>query len=65
MMHNAKRYFCVRFHTYLGFENVSHWPPYFSPQSFFDTLPSDLLEIINGRLYEKEKTPPYQYLLGE
>lgn len=67
MMDNYKDYACGQFQTYIGFrfENIRHWPPYFQPESFFATLPKPLLDLINGRIYEKEETPPYHYLLGE
>lgn len=67
MMDNYKDYACGQFQTYIGFtfENIRHWPAYFRPSVFFATLPKPLLELMNGRVYEKEETPPYQYLLGE
>lgn len=67
MMDNYKDYTCGQFQTYIGFtfENIRHWPPYFYLQSFFETLPKPLSELMNGRVYEKEETPPYRYLLGE
>ena len=67
VMNNYKDYACGQFQTYIGFtfENIHHWPAYFFLQSFFDTLPKPLLDLINGRVYEKDETPPYHYLLGE
>jgi hypothetical protein len=67
VMNNYKDYACGQFQTYIGFtfENIAKWPAYFYMQSFFDTLPKPLLELINGRVYEKEETPPLHYLLGE
>jgi hypothetical protein len=62
---NDKDYACAQFQSYIGFtfENIVHWPPYFDLQTFFATLPKHLLNVIDGRVYEKEETPPYQYLL--
>jgi hypothetical protein len=67
VMSNYKDYACGQFQAYIGFtfENIHHWPAYFFLQSFFDTLPKPLTELINGRVYEKDETPPLHYLLGE
>lgn len=67
MMDNYKDYACGQFQTYIGFtfENIRHWPAYFFPNVFFSTLPKPLLELMNGRIYEKEEMPPHQYLLGK
>ncbi len=66
VMNNYKDYAGGQFQIYIGFtfENIRHWPTYFFLQSFFNTLPKPLFDLINGRVYEKEETPPYHYLLG-
>lgn len=65
VMNNYKDYACADFQIYIGFtfENIVHWPPLFQIQPFFDTLPKPLLDVMDGRIYEKEETPPYQFLL--
>ncbi|MBL8676975.1 MAG: hypothetical protein JNJ47_06110 [Alphaproteobacteria bacterium] len=65
-MSNYKDYACAQFQLYIGFtfENIRQWPPFFYMQSFIDTLPKGLLDLIDGRVYEKDEHPPYQYLLG-
>lgn len=67
VMNNYMDYGCAQFQLYLGFtfENVRHWPPYFNFEAFFATLPTPLSDLIDGRLYKKDETPPYHYLLDE
>lgn len=65
VMHNYKDYACTKFQLYIGFtfRNIYQWPEFFYMQSFMDTLPKGLLDIIDGRIYDKDEHPPYQYLL--
>jgi hypothetical protein len=67
LMSNYKDYPCgVQFQIYVGFtfENVRHWPdgPFF--ESFINSLPSDVLPLLDGRLYEGNDELPF-YLMGQ
>lgn len=67
LMSNYKDYPCgVQFQIYVGFtfENVRHWPddPFF--EAFINSLPSDVLPLLDGRLYEGNDELPF-YLMGQ
>ncbi len=62
-MSNYKRYACGQYQNYIGFtfEHVKHWKQNFKMQDFFDSFPSEVNDLINGRLYEgNEKLPVFQ-----
>jgi hypothetical protein len=62
-MHNHREYGAGQFSTYVGFrfENIQHWPGTFHLQHFFDKLPIELTDLINGKLYEKLEFPPPRF----
>lgn len=62
LMSNYIDYPCAQFSIYVGFtfENIRYWPenPFFT--AFIETLPHDILPLIDGRLYEgKDELPLY------
>ncbi len=62
LMSNYKDYPCAQFSIYVGFtfDNVRRWPtdPFFDV--FINSLPSDILPLLDGRLYEgKDELPLY------
>lgn len=65
VMNNYKDYACAQFQIYLGFtfKNASNWPSYFLMQSFFDTLPKPLLDIMDGKVYDEGEMPPLRYIV--
>jgi hypothetical protein len=67
LMSNYKDYpYGVQFQIYVGFtfENIRRWPdgPFF--EAFINSLPSDVLPLIDGRLYEGNDELPF-YLMGQ
>lgn len=59
-MSNYKRLACAQFQLYLGFTfgQVNKWPHDFKMQYFIDNIPSQVDDLIDGRLYTEEDTLP-------
>lgn len=66
LMSNYIDYPCAEFSIYVGFtfENIRYWPqePFF--EVFINSLPHDVLPLINGRLYEGKDELPF-YLMKQ
>jgi hypothetical protein len=62
LMNNYKQYACAQFSIYVGFtfENVRHWPNKVFFNVFMDNLPSPVVPLLDGRLYQgKDELPLY------
>ncbi len=59
-MSNYKRLACAQFQLYLGFSfgQIKKWPADFKMQYFIDSIPSQVDDLIDGRLYTEEDTLP-------
>lgn len=59
-MGNYKDYACGQFQIYIGFtfEHMSQWSGHFRMQDFFDSIPPEVNDLINGRLYEGTQRLP-------
>ncbi|MBN8828696.1 MAG: hypothetical protein J0H68_08310 [Sphingobacteriia bacterium] len=57
-MMNYKNFGCAEFQSYVGFtfDNVKEWND-FKLQTFFESIPTDWAELINGKLYSKGEMP--------
>lgn len=66
LMSNYKDYACAQFSIYVGFtfEHIQSWPkePFFDV--FINSIPSEILPLIDGRLYEGKEEMPF-YLKGD
>lgn len=59
-MSNYKRLACAQFQMYLAFTfgQVNKWPADFKMQYFIDSIPSQLDDLIDGRLYTQDDELP-------
>lgn len=59
-MSNYKKLACAQFQLYLGFTfgQVKKWPANFKMQYFIDSIPSQIDDLIDGRLYNEEDDLP-------
>lgn len=60
LMANYKRIACAQFQLYIGFTfgQISKWPVDFKMQYFIDSIPSQIDDLIDGRLYSEEDELP-------
>lgn len=60
LMHNYKQAACAQFSIYIGFtfENIKNWPNGVFVDTLFERLSTDLVPLLDGRLYEKGDTLP-------
>jgi hypothetical protein len=63
VMRNFKEYASGQFSIYLGFqfENVRRWPATFHLPEFFKKVPHEVIDLMNGRLFEVGEMPPTQF----
>lgn len=68
VMHNYKEYPhpCAQFSIYLGFtfENVKNFPKDPFLENFFNSIPTDILPLMDGHLYEGKDELPF-YLMKQ
>jgi hypothetical protein len=59
-MSNYKKLACAKFQFYLGFTfgQVKQWPNDFKMQYFIDSIPEEIVDLIEGRLYTTEDRLP-------
>jgi hypothetical protein len=64
VMNNYKKYACGQFQIYLGFtfENIKHWPSSLKLQNFFASLPDELNDLIDGKIYTGLEHPPLNFM---
>ena len=60
-MSNYKKIACAQFQFYLGFTfgQIKKWPPEFKMQYFIDSIPENIIDLIEGRLYREADILPY------
>lgn len=59
-MSNYKKFACAQFQLYLGFtfSQVKKWPMDFKMQYFIDSIPEEIYDLIDGRIYTGNDTLP-------